>query len=129
MSDSGYTEVQVQNFLAAITDALMTNPHADLRSFAAAYNIPRDVADELIDLVLRLHSTLVEVHPAKAFTRRLGQELRGKEQGAFSTIRHLPTRVQLAAGITVIAGFIFYSRRRLNRSRNDSVEMPAFGQR
>lgn len=121
------SEVQVQNFLSAITDALLENPNADLRSFAAAYDLAGETAEELITLVKQLYGALVGIQPNKAFARRLGNDLRGQEGRAFSSIRHLPTRVQLAAGITVVAGFVFYSRRRLhNRAQREAVDLPVF---
>ncbi len=124
-------EKELQNLLTALTDALLADPGADLERIAAVYHVPPQDIQALMGLIRQLHLTLTGVEPSKQFVIRLRQDILGKQgQRVFSSIRRLPTRVQIAAGVTVAAGFVLLARRRLGGDdQSEAADIPAFGQR
>ena len=101
---------EIQNLLCAVTDAilaeeqgldvLLANSHPDMHGF--------------IRLIQRLHHALVGVRPSRRFVRRLRQDLIMNDQrNVLSRVRRLPPRVQIVAGVALVAGFMLISRRRM----------------
>lgn len=120
------TETNMQHLLAAVTDALIADEYADIETLAAQYDVPRKDINSLLHLIRRLRGTLHIVEPNPAFARRLKHELLGKKQvGILWRIRRLPARVQVAAGLALMGGFMLLLRRRVVLeigNRNSDVE-------
>ena len=106
-------DMQIENLLSAVTDALLaenTNVDAIIRQ----YKVPRNDVESFVRVINRLHIALVGVQPSRRFVRRLKQDLVGApNRNVLSRVRHLPPRVQIAAGIALVAGFMLLSRRRM----------------
>ncbi|RMG82233.1 MAG: hypothetical protein D6712_14990 [Chloroflexi bacterium] len=103
----------LQNLLSAVTDALIAGDE-DVEAIVEQYEVPRQDVDNLVRLVRRLHVTLVGQEPSKRFVRRLKQDLMGTPGwGVVTRVRRLPARVQIAAAIALVAGFMLLTRRRL----------------
>lgn len=113
----------MQHLLTAVTDALLAD-QTDVSRLISTYDVPQDQALAFVRLIERLHHNLAGVQPSKRFVRRLKQDLIvNKENNVLSRVRHLPPRVQLAAGIALVAGFMLFSRHRLiNDARHESQE-------
>ena len=101
----------LQNLLNAVTEAIL-NEEEDLDAIVSRYDVPRADVEGLIKLIGRLHVVLVGVRPSRRFAQRLRQDLMGQQLNVISRLRYLPPRVQIAAGIALIAGFMLISRRR-----------------
>lgn len=107
----------LQDLLAAVTDALL-DEEKHLDHILRQYNTSPQQAAGFITLIQRLQRTLVGVQPSKRFVRRLKQDLIAIEQyNVITRVRRLPARVQIAAGIALIAGFMLISRRRVHDLR------------
>lgn len=107
----------LQDLLAAVTDALLAE-EKHLDHILRQYNTSPQQAAGFIMLIQRLQRTLVGVQPSKRFVRRLKQDLIAIEQyNVITRVRRLPARVQIAAGIALIAGFMLISRRRVHDLR------------
>ncbi len=121
------TEYHLDNLFAAVTDALLADPNADLDTIIAQYAVPRANVDSLLGVIRRLHLTLVGAQPSRRFVRRLKNDLMGDAQrGVMTRIRYLPARVQIAAGIALVAGFMLLTRRHLlDDVKHDKKEAPA----
>ncbi len=103
----------MQHLLTAVTDALLAD-QTDLSRIISGYDVPQDQVTAFIHLIERLHHSLAGVQPSKRFVRRLKQDLIvNKENNVLARVRHLPPRVQIAAGIALVAGFMLFSRHRL----------------
>jgi hypothetical protein len=104
----------LQNMLAAYTDAMLAN-HDDAEAIVGFYKIPREEVEGILGLIRRLQGTFIYVHPSKRYVRRLRNDLVGEPQpNVINTIRYLPPRVQIAAGVALLAGGVMLlSRRRL----------------
>lgn len=112
MSNSNLSDVQLQNLLANLTDAML-DEDADLEELLAQYQIDEQDLHGLVDMIDQLNRTLLPVQPSPRFVRRLQQDLTGMEPGnVLGRVRRLPPRVQIAAGIALVAGVMFLSRRR-----------------
>jgi hypothetical protein len=106
-------DMQIENLLSAVTDALLAE-NSNLDAISRQYQVPRSEVDSFVRVINRLHLVLVGVQPSRRFVRRLKQDLIGvPNRNVFSRVRHLPPRVQIAAGIALVAGFMFLSRRRM----------------
>lgn len=116
----------IQDLLAAVTDAMLSE-QGDVEAVIGQYAVPRADVDQFIQLINRLHLTLVGVQPSPRFVRRLRQELVGSDgRSVLTRVRHLPVRVQVAAGIALVAGFMILSRRRLiSDAAHETQEAPA----
>lgn len=116
----------IQDLLAAVTDAMLSEK-GDVEAVIGQYAVPRADVDQFIQLINRLHLTLVGVQPSPRFVRRLRQELVGSDgRSVLTRVRHLPVRVQVAAGIALVAGFMIFSRRRLiSDAAQEAQEAPA----
>jgi len=113
MPNPDLSNMQIENLLSAVTDALLAEK-TNIDAISRQYQIPRDEVDSFVRVINRLHLALVGVQPSRRFVRRLKQDLVGvPNRNVFSRVRHLPPRVQIAAGIALVAGFMFLSRRRM----------------
>ena len=130
MSDTDVTEIQLQNLLSAVTDALFVEEETEIDSIVSRYRVPRAEVDSLLKVVHRLHLTLAGVKPTRRFAYRLKSELIGAPKwGVVTRVRHLPPRVQIAAGIALVAGFMLLSRRRLlNDAQEEGKEVAALSE-
>ena len=126
MSTTGPSDAQIQNLLSAVTDALLSG-EASLDQIVRDYDVPRERVEGVINVIRRLHTALTGVQPSRRFVRRLRIELVGEpERNIVNRLRYLPPRVQIAAGIALIAGFMLISRRRFSSdAHHDSQEAPA----
>lgn len=122
-------ELEMENLLSAVTDALMSNQTDSIDRVVGRFAVPRHEVDSLVSIVRRLHVTLVGAQPSQRFVKRLHNDLVGSNRNLVARIRYLPPRVQIAAGIALVAGFIILNRRRLvDDSRRDQQEVPALQQ-
>jgi len=112
MSHIENQETQFENLLDAITDAVLHNPD-DVRAVIARHPVPATRLDGLAELIARLNATLTPQQPQDRFVRQLKRDLVGQQSGLLARLRYLPGRVQIAAGLAVIAGgLMLFSRRR-----------------
>lgn len=121
------TEVHLQDLLSAVTDALLADTSADVDVIVAQYSVPRTEVESLLGVIRRLHVMLVGAQPSRRFVRRLRNDLVGSaNRDMVARIRYLPPRVQLAAGIALVAGFMLLTRRRmLDEVKHEKKEVPA----
>lgn len=113
MTNSLTNDTILENLLSAVTDALLADT-ANLDAIIGQYDVSRSEVNSFVNLIRRLHVTLVGVQPSKRFIRRLKSDLMGEsEANVIARVRHLPPRVQIAAGVALVAGFMLLSRRRL----------------
>lgn len=113
MPNSDLSDMQIENLLSAVTDALLAE-NTSIDAISRQYQVPRAEVDSFVRVINRLHLALVGVQPSRRFARRLKQDLIGvPNRNVLSRVRHLPPRVQIAAGIALVAGFMFLSRRRM----------------
>ena len=119
-------DLELQNLLSAVTDALLADQKGDIDGIIGRYAVPRAEVDSLIGIVQRLHVMLVGAQPSRRFVRRLKTDLIGVPEGnVVSRIRYLPPRVQIAAGIALVAGFMLLSRRRMIEDvQHEQQEIP-----
>lgn len=109
----GSSEVQFQNLLSDLTDAILADDGSH-RAIAAQFDVSRAEIDGLVKLIHGLHRALVGVRPSRRFANHLKEDLMGPNRwGIVSRVRHLPPRVQIVALVTLIAGFMLLSRRRM----------------
>ena len=112
MPQSELSDVQLQNILAAVTGALLEDD-ATLDELIEQHHVTSTSARSLLQLVNRLYLTFTPVQPSTRFVRRLRQDLVGPENAnVLGRVRRLPPRVQIAAGLALVAGFVILSRRR-----------------
>lgn len=103
----------MEDLLSALTDAIIADD-STFDGIFSRYGVPRRDVENLVHIVRRLHVVLVGVRPSRRFVNRLQTELMGQQQvGMIGRIRYLPPRVQIAAMVAVIAGFMLLSRRRI----------------
>lgn len=113
MSSSSNNETHLQNLLNAVTEVILADGR-DLDRITAEYAVPRGEVESFVNLIRRLHVTLVGVAPSRRFATRLKMDLLGVSQrDVIQQVRFLPPRVQIAAGVAVIAGLMLLQRRRL----------------
>ncbi|GAB4519405.1 MAG: hypothetical protein OHK0046_28230 [Anaerolineae bacterium] len=101
----------MDDLLTALTEALLDEQY-DLDHLIEEYNIPRTRVDGFVDLISNLRDVLAIQQPSDDFIKHLKQELVGSGDGLWERVRALPGRVQIAAGVALIAGFVLISRRR-----------------
>jgi hypothetical protein len=86
----------------------------DVGGLAQRYGMARGELDKYVVLIDNLHHALMVVKPSDRFAQRLKQDLMGApHMGVITRIRSLPPRVQIAAGLALMAGFTLLMRRRL----------------
>ena len=121
MSYSGTSDTHLEDLLAAVTDALLAEDD-NVDAILVQYNVPRAQFEGAVYLIRRLHVALVGVHPSRRFVRRLRVDLIGQQGNPIvNRIRYLPPRVQIAAGVALLAGFMILSRRRLVADAEESI--------
>ncbi|MCL4248635.1 MAG: hypothetical protein KJ065_10875 [Anaerolineae bacterium] len=102
----------MRDLLAAVTDVMLDNGNLD--TVLARYKVSRQEVSGFIGLIELLHTALTGVKPSRRFAHRLRQDLMGAPRMTVITrIRKLPPRVQIAASIALVAGFMLLARRRL----------------
>ncbi len=114
-SSSNGGNTPIEQFVSAVTDALHSGK-GNLDSLVEHYatSINTDEANQLLSLIQRLYAVLVPVKPSRRFSARLKQDLMGQpERTMIERIRYLPPRVQIAAGVAVVAGLMILARRRV----------------
>ena len=112
MSNPNLSDVQMQNLLATLTHAVLA-AEGDVEALAARYQVTSAELLSLLELVDQMNQSFVPVQPSEQFVHRLHQDLVGAENGnVLVRVRRLPPRVQLAAGLALMAGFVILSRRR-----------------
>ncbi|MBZ0279057.1 MAG: hypothetical protein K8I60_23125 [Anaerolineae bacterium] len=113
----------LEDLLAAVTDAMLAES-GQVDAIIGQSKLPREDIAAYIRVINRLHVALVGVQPSRRFVRRLKQDLIGApERNVISRVRHLPPRVQIAAGLALVAGFMFLSRRRMiHEARQEGQE-------
>lgn len=103
----------LEDLLSAVTDALLAGED-NLDTVIARYDVPPSTVENLVLFIQRLHQTLVGVQPSPRFVHKLKHELIGTtDSGLVSRVRYLPVRVQVAAGVVAIVGFMLLAHRRL----------------
>lgn len=113
MSRQNSSDEKLENVLSAVTDALLAS-EGDLDHIVERYDVSGDEVRSLTSVIQRLHVTLVGVQPSRRFVQRLKDDLMGTPGWQVVTrVRRLPARVQVAAGIALVAGFMLFTRRRL----------------
>jgi type VI protein secretion system component VasF len=119
-------DLELQNLLSAVTDALLADD-GDVDAIVGRYAVPRADVVGLIGIIRRLHMTLVGAQPSRRFVRRLKHELVGEtDRNIVARVRYLPPRVQIAAGIALVAGFMLFTRRRMiDDMHHEGQEVPA----
>jgi len=117
--------LELENLLSAVTEAMLADDQRDLDSIVSRYAVPRQDVEGLIGMIRRLHITLVGVQPSRRFVGRLRHELVGSRYNMVARVRYLPPRVQIAAGIALVAGFMLLSRRRMiEETQHENQEIP-----
>ena len=112
MTHNPLSDAQIQNYLAAITDAVLAGQNS-LASLRARSDADSAELDAYTHLITQLDQAFVPVQPSPRFVRRLSQDLMGTDtSNMLVRVRRLPPRVQIAAGIALLAGFVLISRRR-----------------
>ncbi len=115
---SSASDIQLQNMLSSVTDSLLSS-RASFDYLAREYAARGEQVESLIDVIRRLHTAMTGVQPSRRFVRRLKIELVGEtERNLVTRFRYLPPRVQVAAGVALVAGLIILRRRRV-------LDMPA----
>jgi len=120
----------LENLLSAVTDALLADERTNLDQIVNRYAVPRHDVEGLVGIVRKLHITLVGAQPSRRFVNRLRNDLVGTQRtNIVNRVRYLPPRVQIAAGIALVAGFVLLNRRRLiDDARHESQEIPVLQQ-
>jgi hypothetical protein len=131
MPNSDFENRPLEDLLSAVTDALLAEADSqNIEAIITRSRVPREDVRTYMQVINRLHVALVGVQPSRRFVRRLKQDLIGApDRNVISRVRHLPPRVQIAAGLALVAGFMFLSRRRMaHESRQESHETIPFVQ-
>ena len=130
MAATGPSDAHLQDLLSAVTDALLAG-ESTLDQIVRDYDVPRERVEGVMNLIRRLHTALTGVQPSRRFVRRLKIELVGETNlGIVNRVRYLPPRVQIAAGVALVAGFMILNRRRMlaeahGDSQSTASEAPA----
>jgi len=122
-------ENMVQDLLNDLTDVLLSEQDSrQLNRLLRHYDEDSD-QHRLLHLIQQIHRTLIWQEPSDKFTRRLKQDLMGtQESGVLARLRYLPARVQVAAGVAVVAGFMLITRRRLTEPSDDTADVAVLQQ-
>lgn len=106
------SDTQMQEFLSAATDAVLRG-ESNLERLAGRYDMPPEVADDWQALLTELNHTLMVVQPSARFENQLKAELMGRQPVAVRwPLKRLPVRVQVAALLTLVGGFLLLLRNR-----------------
>lgn len=122
MSHTENTPPPMADFLEAITQAMLVERDQDAHTHAERLGgDKRNEARQLVMLVTRLRDTLIEQTPEEVFRRKLKEDLIGMDYSVITRLRYLPARVQIAAGITLLAGGAML----LTRRRGEAQPAPS----
>lgn len=103
------TDTQMQEFVSALTDVVVQG-RSSIDQVAGRYDMREEDVMAWLPLIQELNTTLVEVQPSARYQRQLRKELMtGQPVGARW---RLPARVQLAAILTLVGGFLLIARNR-----------------
>lgn len=124
MHTSQPDDARIESFLAALTDALLAGDAGATGALAGQHGVPPAQAAACARTVAALQAALVPVQPSRRFVRLLRQDLVGPEDGGVvASVRSLPPRVRVAAGLALLAGFaLFFLRRGGADSRRKAPE-------
>jgi hypothetical protein len=123
MAPTPQHESHLHNLLSAVTDTILSD-HPDLDRVTARYAVPRAEVESLIRVIERLHLALVRVRPSRRFAQQLRMDLLEiPHQSVLHRVRFLPPRVQIAAGVALLAGVMLLSRRRLRLDADPAPEV------
>jgi hypothetical protein len=100
-----------EDLFDALTRAVLAGQR-DLDAVAGSYSASSSVWSWL-RLIELLHNTLVPERPSRRYVSQLRQELMGQPLTVIDRVRYLPPRVQIAAGIALVAGFALIARSRV----------------
>ena len=104
------SDVKMQNLVNEVTDALLAGENID--NVRRKHDVSRVESDELINLIERINHSMQKVEPSTQFAKSLKAELLGEQRtGVVGQIRKLPARVQYAAVVAIIGGFLLILRR------------------
>ena len=105
-------EVQIQDFLSALTDALR-DARFDPDALITQYEVPRQEVDPLVALIRHLRLSLTPTQPSRRYVNRLRADLMGAPRtNVIARIRYLPAQVHIAAGVALLMGFFMLITRR-----------------
>lgn len=111
--DNNRGDLPLINLLSALTDAILAD-EKDLDAITRQYDVPRRDLEGMVRIIRRLHVALIGVRPSPRFVAQLKTDLMGERRMSMvNRVRYLPPRVQIAAGIALVAGFMLLARRRL----------------
>jgi hypothetical protein len=117
-------DTQLEKLYNAITDAINNEASDDeINRLIESFQVPhsREV-DSIVAIIERLHTALIGVQPAPRFVRELRRDLLATyEQQLVQRIRSLPARVQIAALIVMVGGFLMLLTRRRPATRIKSA--------
>ena len=99
------TDTNVQDLVSSLTDVVIKGD-ASLDRFIGRNDLKDEDIAEWLPIIQSLHSTLYEVQPRPVFRRQLRNELLKRPIGVRVHLQPLPTRVQAAAVLTIIGGFV-----------------------
>lgn len=125
MSHYDSSELHMHNLFDAITEALLTGQDEMVEYLIDQSEVSRAKAEELLDVIDGLRASLSSQEPSVQFVRQLKADLTGERAGLVTRIRFLPGRVQIAAGLALVAGFALILRRRFSSDDGESVDIPA----
>jgi hypothetical protein len=104
------SDVKMQNLVNEVTDALLAGENLD--TVRRKHDVARGDADDLINLIERINQSMQKVEPSAQFTKSLKADLMGEPRtGVVGQIRKLPARVQYAAVVAIVGGFLLILRR------------------
>ncbi|MEO1288773.1 MAG: hypothetical protein AAFV93_13475, partial [Chloroflexota bacterium] len=114
------SDVQWQNYLDEVSDALLTGNHQQIDKLRSKYGIAYKDDHQLVSLIEDMNQSFMTVEPSAQFSSRLKNELIGVEQtGVVWRIRKLPARVQWAAIVaTILGGGLLVLQRLLGASES-----------
>jgi hypothetical protein len=127
MSQYELTETEMQNLLDAITEALIEG--RELEPVLAQYNVSYQEISSLVEIIGDLHTTLATQQPSDRFIRSVKYDLMGRQRGIVARVRFLPGRIQIAAGLALVAGFALLAHRRIAGDGQNRTEFPVLQQR
>lgn len=105
------SELQTQELLEAITVNMRNGDDVD--ALIGQADAPGSEVEDFVDIIRALRAALTPVQPRREFADQLHAELLNGRSGILERLRHLPARVQIAAILTICAGFLLVVSRRL----------------
>jgi len=111
-SNSHSHDVRIKYFLSEATDDFFAGK-LDVETLAHSHDLSLAEADQLVEMIEQLEFTFdVDIQPDADFKQQLHNDLIGKQLSLFERVRNLPPRLQIAAGIALIAAMALLGRRR-----------------